>query len=227
MRAHKNRDRIRIGVWAAAALPIALLAGLLIERSPAPGAPAGAAQVDPEGTRVDLGRAELEALRRELASVRADVTRMLAESAQLLEPAGADPAPAPRDRGELDPEEPGPPERPDIAQIEADLELEQLAYEDRLREEGDDWAEAKGLETELMRSLGEGSIRATANARCGQTLCRVNFAFEDAIDLEDQFHDIPNMMPWTGEGFATIDAEDPRRAIVYVALEGESLPELP
>ena len=38
MRAHENRDRIRIGVWAAAALPIALLAGFLIERSPIPGA---------------------------------------------------------------------------------------------------------------------------------------------------------------------------------------------
>ena len=33
MRAHENHDRIRIGVYAAAALPIALLAGFLIERS--------------------------------------------------------------------------------------------------------------------------------------------------------------------------------------------------
>ena len=226
MRAHENHDRIRIGVYAAAALPIALLAGFLIERSPVPSAPAGAVQVAPEDTRVDRGRAELEALRGELASVRAEVARMQAESAQPLEPAGADPAPAPLDRGERDSEEPGPPELPDIAPIEADLELQQLAFEDRILEEGDDWAGAQGLEAELTRSLDEGSIRATASTRCGQTLCRVNFAFEDAIDLEEQFLDIPNLMPWTGEGFATIDAEDPRRAIVYVAVEGESLPQL-
>jgi len=218
MRAHENHDRIRIGVYAAAALPIALLAGFLIERSPVPSAPAGAVQVAPEDTRGDPGRAEREALRGELASVRAEVARMQAESAQPLGPAGADPA--------RDPEEPGPPELPDIAPIEADLELQQLAFEDRILEEGDDWAGAQGLEAELTRSLDEGSIRATASTRCGQTLCRVNFAFEDAIDLEEQFLDIPNLMPWTGEGFATIDAEDPRRAIVYVAVEGESLPQL-
>jgi hypothetical protein len=222
MRAHENRDRIRIRVWAAVALPIALLAGFLIERSPVSRAPAGPAQIDREDTR-----AELEALRRELASVRADVTRMQAESPQPFERAGADPAPAPPDRGELDLEESGLSELPDIAQIEAKLELQQLGFEDRLLEEGDDWAGAQSLEAELTRSLGEGSVRATASARCGQTLCSVNFAFEDAIELDEQFHEIPNIMPWAGEGFAMIDAEDPRRAIIYVAREGESLPELP
>jgi hypothetical protein len=200
-----------------------LLAVFLIERLPVSGAPSAAAQIDPEDTRVDLGRAELEALRRELASVRADVARMQTESAQPFELAGADPAPAPVDRGGLDPHEPGPPELPDIAQIEADFELQQLAFEDRILEEGDDWAGAQDLEAELTRNLGESSVRATASARCGQTLCRVNFAFEDAVELDEQFYEIPNMMPWTGEGFAKIDAEDPRRAVIYVAVEGESL----
>lgn len=170
-----------------------------------------------KGSRNDVERlsAELSSLRSTLAKVSQDQ----ASIAQSIDQASSPEAPGEAATLEFTPEEEL--ERAD-AQTQAQFELIDGTL---LAEESDsDWASSANLtlheafQSEDMKGL------ALVGVECRTTICRLELSLDNASP-EESFHHLVHLTPWQGQKFFRIN-EEKGEAMVYLAREGHSLPQL-
>ena len=170
-------------------------------------------QASTAGTESEQARDDIEALRREVASLK----RMTAASALVTSPTPAEPAPAP-------PASPRPP-RKHMTQEE---EEEALAtpLEEAFKSQGPDpsWSSARTIEIKDAVAQSLPGTRVLA-AECQTTLCRVVVQHDDdesQASLLDKASHVPSL---DVETFYFLDKQStPPRTTMYLARPGTPLP---
>jgi hypothetical protein len=188
---------------------------------------------------------EVEALGQDLGSLRATLAELQQQQARLREAMPTlhhPPAPQPAagvaphrpsvpgthrrhrgTRGNMAPPEPAGarddiPERPlDSEAQRALVQQERVAFEEQLAAEAADTAWAAWAAEEIERALAASTLPGTSlvASRCGETLCRLEFAFEDLQGRDMHLGHIPFVLPATGGGMWFTDPTDPLRLIVF------------
>lgn len=171
-----------------------------------------------KGSRNDVERlsAELSSLRSTLAKVSQDQASM----AQSIDQASSREAPGEAATLELTPEEEL--ERAD-AQTQAQFELIDGTL---LAEESDsDWASSANLALHEAFQSEDMKGVALVGVECRTTICRLELSLDNSAYPEDSFYHLVHVTPWQGQKLFRINEEN-GEAVVYLAREGHSLPQL-
>lgn len=110
-----------------------------------------------------------------------------------------------------------------MSQIKAQVDM----MEETLQYEPVDAEWSDSVRIALYKSVQENTTGnfEILNADCRSTLCRVDLTFDTALP-EDSFRELQDLIPWNGEAFFQVDDTDSGQAVLYIAREGYSLPQL-
>lgn len=86
---------------------------------------------------------------------------------------------------------------------------------------------ASEAQTAFYESFGAEELEGfeVASADCRTTFCRVELSIDPDTAAEDHYRSIVHGAPWNGAGFVRL-TDDPPQATLYLAREGEALPDL-
>jgi hypothetical protein len=195
--------------------PVAMAPGARTESAPsaAPTAHAEAAVSSAASGDSRALRLELEALHRELASVKG---KQHALDREMAEVGGRAPA------GEKD-------DGDDVADAEEGAERIRSAIADlerRAAEEPRDPSWSAWAQGELERRFDAVAIAGAelVDVDCRRSLCQLALAFESELARDGGVAALPEAIPWDGQAFFHADPADPLVVFLYAGRDGYELP---
>ncbi len=101
-------------------------------------------------------------------------------------------------------------------------------FEETIFTEGTDpeWSGLAELALDEASKSEEMAEFNLVDAKCGITMCRMEFSLDSSESPEESFRKLVDFAPWQGEGFIHVQDgsdEEPGRAMLYLAREGYSL----
>lgn len=186
---------------------------------------------DPKQTKVgvapmsDLQANELVAMKRELKSLRSELSEVKGQGRSATEPKQPKRDKSAKSEGEsVDPPELAPSMIPNKA---AERRY-QVQLEDVVEDESIDASWASSAETQLQTRFSQLKAKGIdvkiRSLKCASTLCKIEIADEAGAAAAGGIRQLSQALPWNGDGYAHVDPDEPSRVLMYVSRDGRALP---
>ncbi len=103
---------------------------------------------------------------------------------------------------------------------------QQETLEDAMAADRVDPAWRDQAEAELLTRFDEQGIAAgeLVESRCAGSMCRIEVAFSDELNMDREVESVLGVTPWDGESFFSIEGGDSPHIVLYIARPGATLP---